>query len=140
LSNIQFPKELRTPPQACYIDAQATVSWWHRNLARTQYGLQGWKRHKVYPDFVFAQVNATGPSRLVVLETKGMHLAGSDDSTYKQELLEGLSRAFADESLDRLGELELVGPHQSVVCDLLFDRAWRGRLDSRYFGAGSIRS
>ena len=72
-------------------------------MARTQYGLQGWKRHKVYPDFVFAQVNTTGSSRLVVPETKGMHLAGSDDSTYKQELLESLSRAFADESLDRLG-------------------------------------
>ena len=125
---------------ACYVDAQATVNWWHRNVARSQYGLQGWKRHKVYPDFVFAQRTDAGPSRLVVLETKGMHLAGSGDTTYKQELLDGLRRAFADESLDRIGEVELVGERRSVICDLVFDQAWRGRLDSRYFGAGSIDS
>jgi type III restriction enzyme len=33
---------------AGYLDAKQAVRWWHRNVARTQYGLQGWKRHKVY--------------------------------------------------------------------------------------------
>src|SRR5690606_24733588 len=64
---------------ACYIDSQAAAIWWHRNVARTQYGLQGWKRHKVYPDFVFARSANGDRSKIVILETKGMHLAGSQD-------------------------------------------------------------
>ena len=122
---------------ACYIDGQAAVRWWHRNVARTQYGLQGWKRHKVYPDFVFAQVTTAGAARLVVLETKGMHLAGSDDTVYKQQLLERLNQLFADQSLAHVGEVELVGEGQSLVCDLVFDQAWRSKLDSTYFGVAS---
>ena len=120
---------------ACYIDGQAAVRWWHRNVARTQYGLQGWKRHKVYPDFVFAQVTTMGTAKLVVLETKGMHLAGSQDTSYKQQLLDRLSNVFADQSLQRVGEVELVGEQHSLVCDLVFDQAWRSKLDSRYFGS-----
>lgn len=120
---------------ACYIDAQSAVRWWHRNVARTQYGLQGWKRHKIYPDFVFAQVATGGRASLVVLETKGLHLAGSSDTAYKQQLLHRLTQVFADQSLARVGEVELVGETQSVVCDMVFDQAWRGTLDERFFSA-----
>ena len=119
---------------ACYVDGQAAARWWHRNVARSQYGLQGWKRHKVYPDFVFAHVNREGAPRLVILETKGMHLAGSTDTDYKRQLLERLTQVFADESLTRAGEVELIGERHSVVCDLVFDQAWRSTLDARYFG------
>ena len=119
---------------ACYIDGRAAVIWWHRNVARTQYGLQGWKRNKVYPDFVFAQVTTEHAKRLVVLETKGMHLAGSEDTAYKQALLQRLGQIFGDASLARVGEVELVGEKQSVVCDLVFDQAWRSQLESRHFG------
>ncbi|MDP2371842.1 DEAD/DEAH box helicase family protein [Rhodoferax sp.] len=119
---------------ACYLDSQAALQWWHRNVARAQYGLQGWKRHKVYPDFVFARVSGEGAARLVVLETKGLHLAGSSDTDYKQTLLKRLSDAYADQSLARAGEVELVGEGQSLTCDLVFDQAWRSTLDSRYFG------
>lgn len=118
---------------ACYLDSQEAVRWWHRNVARTQYGLQGWKRHKVYPDFVFARMGGPGPGRIVVLETKGGHLAGSDDTAYKQRLLEKLTAAYADPSLQRAGEMELVGEHPSIVCDLLMDTAWEGALAARYF-------
>ncbi len=122
---------------ACYIDGQSAVRWWHRNVARSQYGLQGWKRNKVYPDFVFAQVSGAGASRLVVLETKGLHLAGSADTDYKQKLLERLTQAYSDQSLARVGELELVGERQTVVCDLVLDQAWRSTMNTRYFSGGS---
>lgn len=120
---------------ACYLDSQAALQWWHRNVAKAQYGLQGWKRHKVYPDFVFARVSGEGAAKLVVLETKGLHLAGSNDTTYKQALLERLSRAYADQSLARTGELELVGEGQSITCDLVFDGDWQGTLNAGHFGA-----
>ncbi len=124
---------------ACYLDSQAALQWWHRNVAKAQYGLQGWKRHKVYPDFVFAKLESGGAAKLVVLETKGMHLAGSSDTGYKQKLLQRLSESFRDErgtSAVRAGELELAsGATIRLVCDLIFDTAWRGSMDSRYFSS-----
>ncbi|MEI8323805.1 MAG: DEAD/DEAH box helicase family protein [Betaproteobacteria bacterium] len=118
---------------ACYLDSQAALQWWHRNVAKAQYGLQGWKRHKVYPDFVFARVAGEGINKLVVLETKGLHLAGSNDTNYKQALLQRLSRVYADQSLARAGELELIRAGQSLSCDLVFDGDWQGSLNARHF-------
>jgi type III restriction enzyme len=119
---------------ACYLDTQAALNWWHRNVAKAQYGLQGWKRHKVYPDFVFAKLDSDGATRLVVLETKGLHLAGSNDTNYKQALLERLSEAFRDERAVRAGELELThGEAERLVCDMVFDTAWRGSIAARHF-------
>lgn len=119
---------------ACYIDSQSALQWWHRNVAKAQYGLQGWKRHKVYPDFVFAKLDANGASRMVVMETKGLHLAGSTDTHYKQTLLDMLSELFRDERGARVGELELASPHGiSLVCDMVFDAAWKGSVSKRYF-------
>lgn len=40
----------------CYLDSQSALIWWHRNVAKSQYGLQGWQHNKVYPDFVFARL------------------------------------------------------------------------------------
>ncbi|WP_372826256.1 DEAD/DEAH box helicase family protein [Polaromonas sp.] len=120
---------------AFYLDSQAALKWWHRNVARAQYGLQGWKRNKVYPDFVFARVGGDGQQKLVILETKGLHLAGSLDTDYKQLLLQRLTDAFADESLMPAGGLELVGEAQSVVCDLVFEGDWKGTLNARQFQA-----
>ncbi len=121
---------------AGYLDEKHALTWWHRNVAKTHYGLQGWRRHKVYPDFVFGMTTGGSVSRVVLLETKGRHLAGSSDTQYKQALMARLSAAFADERAIRVGDLELEGASsQAVSCDLLFDAAWRGELDQRYFSA-----
>jgi len=43
---------------AVYLDAEQSLIWWHRNVARHQYVLQGWRRERIYPDFL-----ATNPCR-----------------------------------------------------------------------------
>jgi type III restriction enzyme len=119
---------------AGYLDEQPALRWWHRNVARTQYGLQGWRRHKVYPDFVFGYHPQGNQARVVLLETKGMHLEGNADTLYKQALLERLTQAFSDERFQSVGELALEEGGQCVVqCDLVFDQAWRATMDSHYF-------
>ena len=123
---------------AGYLDEQSALRWWHRNVARTQYGLQGWQRHKVYPDFVFAQVSGADATRMVLLETKGLHLQGAD-TAYKQALFERLSQAFADRRFVSAGELVLEGGREHLVCDLVFDQGWRGVLDSRHFSGPALR-
>lgn len=73
-----------------YLDQQQWVMAWVRNFVKTGYRIQGWQPSKVYPDFmVFAKNNADPAAEfsvVYVLETKGLHLKGSDDTTYKQKL------------------------------------------------------
>lgn len=119
---------------AGYLDQQAALRWWHRNVARQQYGLQGWRKHRVYPDFVFALHADGAQQRMVLLETKGLHLAGAADTDYKQRLLARLGQAFRDERLQRAGAMELLADGQvALQCDLVFEPAWRGQLDARHF-------
>jgi len=119
---------------AGYLDGKQAIQWWHRNVAKTQYGLQGWRRHKVYPDFVFGLVTQNGVSKTVLMETKGLQLAGSGDTTYKNALLQRLSAAFRDERWQQVGELRFEGgQRQELVCDLLLEQGWEGLLERRYF-------
>ena len=118
---------------AGWLDEQQAVRWWHRNVARTQLGLQGWRRGKVYPDFVFAMDTAQGARRMVLLETKGLHLK-NEDTAYKQKLLARLSSAFSDERWRAVGSLSLEGGSgNEVFCDLVFEAGWQGELNRRHF-------
>ena len=118
---------------ACYLDGKAAIDWWHRNVAKTQYGLQGWKRNKVYPDFVFLKTAADGKPTLVVMETKGAHLK-NEDTDYKQELFTQLTKAYAGAKLVQAGELELTDASGGrVVCDLVFDENWMNKLNQTQF-------
>ena len=119
---------------AGYLDEQPALHWWHRNVAKTQYGLQGWKRHKVYPDFVFGFLTQGSTSRVVLLETKGAHLAGNQDTDYKRVLLAQLTENFCDERFKSSGELALgEAGLTELACDLVFNTAWKAAMDSRYF-------
>jgi type III restriction enzyme len=48
-----FRNELNGDEQnvAVPLEGDATVKWWHRNVAMANSGLQGWKRGRFYPDF-----------------------------------------------------------------------------------------
>lgn len=100
---------------AVHLDGAATVTWWHRNVARHQYGLQGWRRGRIYPDFVFAANTSGGNNRLVALETKGDQLAGNLDTAYKQSVLEVLTNGFAWDHTPPAGQMQLVNDDGSVV-------------------------
>lgn len=122
---------------AVYLDGDAAVSWWHRNVARQQYGLQGWKREKVYPDFVFAVRRDDKSSKVVVLETKGDQLEGNLDTQYKRQLLSMMTNEFQLEECEKAGELELVfAKGNSVVCDLVLMSEWPTLLPARHLTTG----
>jgi type III restriction enzyme len=121
---------------AVYLDGERSVSWWHRNVARNQYALQGWRRERIYPDFVFAvrpgRQYGDG-KRLVVLEMKGEHLQGNPDTEYKRGVLRLLTEAFEMGEVQRVGEMELVGRYGvRVQCDLVLMTEWRTRLPAEF--------
>jgi type III restriction enzyme len=68
---------------AVYLDGEKALSWWHRNVARSQYGLQGWRKPKIYPDFVFAVQHDGKPKWITVLDTKGDQLDNLDTKPAK---------------------------------------------------------
>jgi type III restriction enzyme len=69
---------------ALYLDQQEEILWWYRNRVKLDYGLQGWRKDRVYADFV-AMRNLQ--PIVYVLETKGLHLK-NDDTNYKQKLFD----------------------------------------------------
>lgn len=104
---------------AIYLDGDSAIKWWHRNVARTQYGLQGWRRAKVYPDFIFAAKRENGSSRIVALETKGNQLDNLD-TAYKRDLLDVMTEAFAWDKTVPAGTLGLVQENgETVECTLI---------------------
>jgi type III restriction enzyme len=115
---------------ACYLDGERALQWWHRNVAKSQvgYGLQGWRKHKVYPDFIFALKHEGKKNRLLVLETKGDYL-DNPETAYKKRLLDICTQAFCFENVTAAGELELVSEKgATVTCSLIFENNWQTEL------------
>ena len=113
---------------AVYLDGEQALSWWHRNVARTQYGIQGWRRAKIYPDFIFAVQGKGKAKRITVLETKGDQLDNLD-TAYKRDVLAFLSDNFVRDNYTPAGELELIQHDgDTVQCTLILMSEWKSKL------------
>ena len=108
---------------ALYLDKNDSISWWHKIAAKQQYHLQGWRRQRVYPDFVACR---RGDGKLLVLETKGVHLKGNEDTGYKKRLLETLEAAY-NKALDR-GEMRVCEP--PAVFRMMFEDRWQEQVSA----------
>jgi len=112
---------------AVYLDGEKTLIWWHRNVARKQYGIQGWRKAKIYPDFIFAVQRDGKTKRIVALETKGDQLDNLD-TAYKRDALNFLSKHFMWDRVTPVGELELVNNGESVEGTLILMSEWKTKL------------
>ena len=113
---------------AVHLDDEQALTWWHRNVARTQYGIQGWKRGKIYPDFIFGVRMEGAANRITVLETKGDQLDNLD-TAYKREVMAFLSDNFCWDDGSPAGELELVKKSgETVQCTLILMSEWKTKL------------
>ena len=108
---------------ALYLDKNDSISWWHKIAAKQQYHLQGWRRQRVYPDFIACR---RGDGKLLILETKGVHLKGNEDTGYKKRLLETLEAAY-NKALDR-GELRVCEP--PAVFRMMFEDRWKEQVST----------
>jgi type III restriction enzyme len=114
---------------AVYLDGNASLHWWHRNVARSHFSVQGWRRDKIYPDFIFALQHgkAKEHTRLLVLEMKGEHLSGNAKTEYVKKVLSVMSEAYTD--LPKVGELELIEKGRTTIqCDLVLMSEWKTKL------------
>lgn len=78
---------------ATYLDKQERLFFWYRNRARQDYYVQGWRRHRIFADFIFTlrpdEENSGDPfHKVFVTETKGMHLKRTPDTDYKRSVFD----------------------------------------------------
>lgn len=112
---------------ALYLDADAAVYWWHRIAVHNDWYLQGWHKSKVYPDILACLVDrGDGLVRFTVLETKGGHLKGNDDTEYKRRLFDLLTEH--SQTAEPVGELLLDTVSQKMRFELMLENDWRTAL------------
>jgi len=88
------------------LDKDENVLWWYRNLVGDdQFSIQGYRRHRIRPDFVVQDRGADKPShRVLVIESKGKHLAGNEDTTYKEQVASIFEDVGRQVTWQQLGE------------------------------------
>jgi type III restriction enzyme len=91
---------------AICLDRHANVLWWFRNkVGPENFTVQGYKRNRIYPDFVVQSGKKDKPvHQVVVIESKGKHLEGNPDTQYKREIAKYFGRAGNKVSWQKLGE------------------------------------
>ncbi len=131
----EVPEEGLNPGEqsvALYLDEQAKLLWWYRNLARQDYYVQGWKKGRIYPDFVVAAVTGQQQdnySQVYVIETKGIHLK-NEDTDYKKSVFELCNRIGQQKDWR---ELNLEFDNKRVEFQVVFGDEWKEKIN-RIFG------
>jgi type III restriction enzyme len=114
---------------ALYLDGKDAVTWWWRIAARRDWGLQGWMKNKVYPDFLIHLDAEKDVARFLVLETKGKHLEGSEDTEFKGKFFKLLEEAYTKGV--EAGEVDLFDdrPDEMRFRILIQESAWQPDLE-----------
>jgi type III restriction enzyme len=113
---------------ALYLDEQEKLLWWYRNLSRQDYSIQGWKKNKVYPDFIFSDVSPKSRadySKVFVVETKGLHLK-NEDTTYKQDVFTFCNNLGQHKEWK---ELFAEFQHNRFEFKVIFEDEWKARIN-----------
>jgi type III restriction enzyme len=117
---------------AWYLDSNKAIRWWHRiAVNQNEWSLQGWQRNRVYPDFLTCLIDTgDGRMRFTVLETKGLHLKGNDDTQYKGKLFTLLTQY--SQNAKTVGELKLGLKPQQIRFELMLENNWREKMSATF--------
>ncbi|HCE43962.1 MAG TPA: restriction endonuclease subunit R [Lentisphaeria bacterium] len=112
---------------AIYLDEQEKLLWWYRNMSRQDYHIQGWKRHKIYPDFIAADKKKDNDDyeTVYVLETKGIHLK-NEDTQYKQDVFKLCNELGAKKPWKELFD---EFPDHDFEFQVVFEDEWQNKIN-----------
>ena len=114
---------------AIYLDEQEKLLWWYRNMSRQDYHIQGWKKNKIYPDFVAANKSKTKKEdydTVFVLETKGIHLK-NEDTKYKQDVFTLCNELGAKKAWKELFD---EFPDHDFEFQVVFEDEWQNKINA----------
>ncbi len=123
---------------AWYLEEQEKLLWWYRNISREDYAIQGWRKHKVYPDFIFSEISKKDRAefdKVFVVETKGLHLKDNDDTKYKTKLFEYCNKLAKERSLTDIG---LSLKERTVSFEIISDDEWQVKVRELLKGEGQV--
>ncbi|TRZ88253.1 MAG: DEAD/DEAH box helicase [Methanosarcinales archaeon] len=116
---------------ALYLDEQEKLLWWYRNLSRIDYYLQGWKKNKIYPDFILSEIDSNVKddySKIFVIETKGWHLK-NEDTDYKKNIFEFCNKLGIQKNWTELNtEFD-----EKIEFQVIFEDEWKAKIN-KIFG------
>jgi type III restriction enzyme len=114
---------------AIYLDEQEKLLWWYRNMSRQDYHIQGWKRNKIYPDFITANKSKSTNEEyetVFVLETKGIHLK-NEDTKYKQDVFSLCNEMGAKKAWRELFD---EFPDHDFEFQVVFEDEWKNKINT----------
>jgi len=126
-----FTHELERPV-AYFLDDQTKLFFWYRNEARRDYGLQAWKKGKIYPDFIFTVTDEKQKDevrKVYIVETKGVMLAGNPDTKYKGSVFQTCNR-LAKKITHH--ELSLTMKGKKIEYEVIYGQEWERRLSELF--------
>src|SRR5256885_10355992 len=91
---------------ALYLDKHPEVLWWYRNMVGEEnFSVQGFRKRRIFPDFVVQNGKDKRPmAKVVVVESKGQHLAGNPDTSYKRKIADYFEKVGRKVTWQKLGE------------------------------------
>ena len=113
---------------ALYLDEQEKLLWWYRNLSRQDYYIQGWKKGRIYPDFIFSEIDSkrhNDYSKVFVVETKGVYLK-NEDTDYKRNIFEFCNNLGHEK---KWHELFAEFQHNRFEFNVIFEDEWKARIN-----------
>ncbi len=112
---------------AIYLDEQEKLLWWYRNMSRQDYYIQGWKKNKIYPDFVFTtkeEQKDNDYNDIYVIETKGIHLK-NEDTDYKKNVFELCNEIGSKKEWK---EINSEFGEKGIEFQVIFEDEWKKRI------------
>ena len=120
---------------ATYLDQQARLFFWYRNRARKDYYVQGWKPRRIYADFIVTLRDDESEAdddfhQVFVVETKGVHLKGSEDTEYKRSVFD-----ICSDHARKADWAQFVPAMRSKVVrfEVVDEEEWQARLNEMLF-------
>ncbi len=115
---------------AWYLDDQDKLFFWYRNIPKQDYYVQGWRKSRVFADFIFTdKSNGNGFNRVFVVETKGLQFKNNDDTNYKKSLFALCNERSKETTVTELGLKMNADKVSFVVVD---ESEWRDRFNSLF--------
>ena len=114
---------------AWYLENQRRLFFWYRNRSRRDYSIQGWREHRIYPDFVFTSTekdSQTDYERVYVVETKGLHLKDNDKTDYIRKVFNICTREARSRNW---GELGREMKDKVLRFEVLSEDEWEAKLN-----------
>ena len=116
---------------ATYMNSNKAVKWWHRlSISETQYSITGWKKNKVYPDFLLKLVKTKkNESKLYFIETKGDFL-DNEDTQYKKKLFKYINEILKDNKSK--SNNSIINKNELSEFKIIFEKNWQNEIQKLF--------